>query len=370
MIALVSAIAGSPLGESFASTRCFVFSDEKSFENFVLTNARWSPVAKGITVAGLQSTADKPLVAVVESPEITVQDGFNQAIMSWNARTPPGSYLMMYLSVKINGTWTNWYKMGLWNRDGQPELPTSFKNQEDEWAHVDTDVLILKKTGQAIKAKVESRSVDGSTYPVLLLLSISVIHTDKHDPKTTPYKSVWGKELDVPEISQLSVEGGRGWCSPASVAMVLNYWAKKLNRSELAVGITETAHAVFDKAWGGTGNWTFNTAFAGEFAGIKAYVTRFDSICQLEQMIAKGIPVIVSVDYNRLNRRKTEVPMGHLMVVRGFTRSGNVIFNDPWARLDKGQKVRKVFKREDFEKSWLGSKGSHGTLYLITPEEM
>lgn len=370
MTILVSAIAGTPVGDSYAGGRCFVFSGEKSFEDFVLTNARWNPDAKGIAFAGSQNTGGEPLVAIVESPEITVQDGFNQAIISWNARTPPGSYLMIYLSARINGTWTGWYKMGFWNRDGRPEPPTSFKNQEDEWARVDTDVLALKSTAQAIKAKVELRSVDGSSYPVLRLLAISVVHTDKRNPETTPYRSVWGKELNVPELSQLSVEGGRGWCSPTSVAMVLNYWAKKLNRPELAVGITETAHAVFDKAWGGTGNWTFNTAFAGEFDGIKAYVTRFDSIRQLEQMIARGIPVIVSVDYNRLNRRKTEVPMGHLMVVRGFTRSGNVIFNDPWARLDKGQKVRKIFKREDFEKSWLGNKGSHGTVYLITPEEM
>jgi len=149
--------------------------------------------------------------------------------------------------------------------------------------------------------------------------------------------------------------------------MVLGYWSKKLNRPDLKLGITETAHGVYDEAWRGTGNWVFNTAFAGEFEGIRAYVTRFDGIHEIEQCILEGVPVIVSVDYNKLNRRKTEVGMGHLMVVRGFTRFGNVIFNDPWARLDKGQKVRKIFSRSDLQAAWLGNKGSHGTVYIIRP---
>ncbi|MDH7601209.1 MAG: C39 family peptidase [Armatimonadota bacterium] len=347
----------------------FAFSGEESFREFRLTNAAWDPASKGIVFSSPHGSVNLQC-ATVESPEIKVDGGFDQAVISWNAYTPLGAYIRVYLAAKVGANWTPWYKMGLWTRDERPEPRTSFKGQDDEWGRVDTDVLVLKKPAQAIKARLELGSVDGCAYPILRFVSVCVTNTSAPRPTDAPVKSAWGRELDVPELSQLSVEGGRGWCSPTSVAMVLGYWAKKLNRPELAVSITEAAQGVYDKAWGGTGNWTFNIAFAGEFSGIRAYVTRFSNIADIEKRVLQGIPVIVSLDYNKLNRRKTEAPMGHLMVVRGFTRFGNVIFNDPWARLDKGQKVRKIFKREDLERSWLGPGGSHGTVYLIMPEEL
>ncbi|MGC8864024.1 MAG: peptidase C39 family protein [Armatimonadota bacterium] len=351
-----------------AAERLFSFSGERAFSRFAMTRAKWDSKTKGV-VFHPDSCPDALAAGIVESPEVPVRPGFDHAIISWNASTLPGSYLNIYLQAKIDDQWTPWYRMGLWNRDGRPQTRTSFKGQEDERARVDTDTLILKKPAQALRARVELCTVDGSVYPTLRFLAVSVTDTTKPRPDPRPYRRAWGVDLNVPELCQLSVEGGRPWCSPTSTAMVLGYWARKLKRPELAVGITETAHGVFDEAWGGTGNWTFNTAFAGEFEGIRAYVTRFESISEIERLIAKGVPVIVSLNYNKLNRRKTEVSMGHLMVVRGFTRSGNPIFNDPWAHLDRGQKVRKIFKRADLERAWLGSDGSHGTVYVIAPEK-
>jgi len=357
---------GALANGSAATEPLFTFAGEKAFSKFALTNAKWD--GKGIVFDGKAACGDALSAGVVESPEVAVKAGFDHAIISWNARTPPGSYLDVYMQAKVGGAWTPWYRMGLWNRDGRPQPRTSFKEQNDEWGKVDTDTLILKKPAEAFRARVELSSVDGSTYPTLRFIAVSLTDTQHPRLNTRPYKRAWGRELDVPELCQLSVEGGRPWCSPTSTAMVLGYWAKRLKRPELTLGITQTAHAVFDEAWGGTGNWVFNTAFAGEFEGIRAYVTRFESVPEIERMIAKGVPVIVSVDYSKLNRRQTEVTMGHLMVIRGFTRSGNPIFNDPWAHLDKGETVRKIFKRADLEYGWLGSNGSHGTVYIIVPE--
>jgi hypothetical protein len=150
--------------------------------------------------------------------------------------------------------------------------------------------------------------------------------------------------------------------------MALGYWADKLEQPELRVGIAEAANGIHDEAWEGTGNWSFNVAYAGEFEGIRAYVTRFDSVSQIEQWTLRGVPVIVSLHYPTLTRGRASNTGGHLMVVRGFTRRGNPIFNDPWTRLESGEKVRKVFSRGDFENAWLGPSGSRGTVYLIYPE--
>ncbi len=364
-VLLISLLTLALHGASDAAEVLKVFSSKADFASFTLIRARWDDAAKGLACHGDECA--EPKSAIVESPEVPVPAGFDHAIVSWNSTTPPGSCLTAYVQARIDGQWTGWYNMGMWNRDGRPGPRTSLKAQDDDFGKVSTDTLILKKKADAYRTRIELASVDGKTYPTLRLIAVSVTDTSK-PPVDKPLKKVWGRELDVPELCQLSVEGGSVWCSPTSTAMVLGYWGKKLKRPELTLGITETAKAVYDEAWRGTGNWVFNTAFAGEFAGIQAYVTRFDGLRGIEEWIARGVPVIVSVDYNKLNRRNTEVGMGHLMVIRGFTKTGNPIFNDPWAHLDKGQTVRKIFDRSALADAWLGANGSHGTVYIIHPE--
>jgi len=370
-MALVSLLlAMLATGAARAAGKLTAFGSRAGFARFALTNAKWDAKANGLVYSGLapSSNPGTPDLATIESPEISVAKGFDHLIPSWNATTPPGGYLFVHAQAKVDGVWTKWYKIAIWSRDNRPQPRTHFKDQDDDAARLDTDTLILKKRASAYRLKVELCSVDGAAYPTLRFLSAQVNNSSKTTANIAPVKKIWGTELDVPELSQLSVEGGNVWCSATSTAMVLGYWSRKLKKPEMTVGITEAAQSIFDEAWGGTGNWIFNTAYAGEFAGMRAYVTRFESVSQIEQWIAKGVPVIVSVDYTKLNRRNSDNVTGHLMVIRGFTRTGSAIFNDPWADFSKGQKVRKIFKRADLEYGWLGSNGSHGTVYLIHPE--
>ena len=150
--------------------------------------------------------------------------------------------------------------------------------------------------------------------------------------------------------------------------MVLDYWAQELGRPELSVTLADAIAGIYDQEWGGTGNWTFNTAYAAEFGGLRAYVTRMGGLRQAEDWIARGVPVIVSVDYNILRKNESGGRMGHLMVLRGFTQDGDCIINDPNADPGNGDCVRKVFERGDFERSWLTREGSFGTVYLVYPD--
>lgn len=311
---------------------------------------------------------------MVELPPVEVSSGFDQLIVSWNAKTPAGSQLVVHAQARVDGEWTKWYNLGIWNTGGCPEHRTSVKEQEDDHGDVDTDTLKLKKLADAFRIKVEL-----SGNPSLRFLSVNVIDSSLQTVDLPPLKQVWGKELDVPAFAQISVEGGRGWCSPTSTTMLLNYWSRKLNRPDLAVGVTETAKGIHDEAWGGTGNWPFNTARASEYGGIRGYVTRFASVSQIERWIEKGVPVIVSLHSSKLRREDSDTDPGHLMVIRGFTAEGDPVFNDPWPRGGKAEDaprdypiedLRKVFKREDLEYAWLGSGGSWGTVYLIYPEGM
>ena len=122
------------------------------------------------------------------------------------------------------------------------------------------------------------------------------------------------------------------------------------------------AHEVRDPNWPGTGNWPFNTAYAGSFSGLRACVTRFSDVSELEDWIARGIPVIVSVAYTVLKGAPPRAgPDGHIIVCVGFTQDGDVIVNDPGTR----QQIRRVFPRQNLVKAWAQS---HNVVYLIYPE--
>jgi len=349
------------------------FQSAEDFGGFAMDSIAWDTQCGCLKFTGGEGTGG------IETPEIAVKSGFDHLIVSWNAQTPEGSCLTIYAQGRIDGQWTKWYTMGIWNRGGWPQARTSVKGQDDDHGTVDCDVMKLKKLADAFKVKVEFSSADGKSYPCLRFLAMNVIDSSLAGVDAPPVKQVWGTELDVPYLCQISEEGGRGWCSPTSTSMLLCYWSKKLNRPELRTTVTQTARGVHDESWGGTGNWIFNTAHASEFPGIRGYVTRFVSVSQIEQWIGKGFPVIVSLHSSRLRREDSDTDPGHLMVIRGFTADGDPIFNDPWPRGGKAEDcpkefpvedLRKVFKREDLEYAWLGPQGSWGTVYLIYPEAM
>jgi hypothetical protein len=93
-----------------------------------------------------------------------------------------------------------------------------------------------------------------------------------------------------------------------------------------------------------------------------AYVSRLSGIRDLEQWIEVGVPVGCSVDYTLL-QGKTGPKAGHLVVLIGFTETGDPVFNDPgWSK-----QVRQTYKRADFERAWVSS---NRTVYLVYPKVM
>ena len=147
--------------------------------------------------------------------------------------------------------------------------------------------------------------------------------------------------------------------------MVLSRWGGILNRPELDLTVPQVAAAVYDEKYDGTGNWPFNTAFAGSFPGMRSYVTRVDDLAEVEDWIVAGIPVILSARWDWLQPGRPSDNNGHLIVCIGFTKDGNVIINDPATRLDRGESVRHIYNRADVMHSW---KKSHNTVYLVFPE--
>lgn len=171
--------------------------------------------------------------------------------------------------------------------------------------------------------------------------------------------------MEVPERSQLETAAGEGWCSPTCVSMVLGWWARALARPDLDRPVPEVAAGVDDPAWPGTGNWPFNTAYAGSFPGMTACAARLPDLRAVEDLIEAGIPVVMSVYPGALRGKPVALEAGHLIVCVGFTAAGDVVAHDPYARLAEGQRVRRVYPRANVERAW-----SHARrlAYLIAPD--
>jgi len=146
--------------------------------------------------------------------------------------------------------------------------------------------------------------------------------------------------------------------------MALARWSDVLHRPELNMDVPKVADEIHDNSFG-TGNWPFNTAFAGSFEGMRAYVTRLSDISELEDWIVAGIPVIISAPWHLLSPGREDTGNGHLTVCIGFTETGDVVINDPATNFQKGQHVRRIYKRDDVIKAW---HESGNTVYLIYPE--
>jgi hypothetical protein len=147
--------------------------------------------------------------------------------------------------------------------------------------------------------------------------------------------------------------------------MVLSRWAGVLHRPELNLTVPQAAASVYDREYAGTGNWPFNTAFAGGFRGLRSCVTRLDNLAEVEDWIAAGIPVILSTRWDQLEPGRPPDSEGHLIVCIGFTENGDVVVNDPATRLDRGESVRRIYPRDNVLRAWANS---HHTVYLVYPE--
>ncbi len=295
------------------------------------------------------------------SPELTAPIDWNELIVSWNV--PSGVHLKAEARVIYPDHATQYYTMGLWSDDPARFPRESVRRQRDHDGTVRTDTLILSNLARKVQLRV---TVGGaSSQRPLKFLGLSFCNSTVPAATLEPNRSAWGKVLEVPERRQGEYEGGGGWCSPTSLSMVLAYWSEQLHRLELNQTVPETAKAIADGRRADTGNWPFNTAYAGHYPGMRAYVTRLGDIAELEEWIAAGIPVIMSVSSYLTSDRTSGPDAGHLIVCVGFTDKGDVVANDPGVSVKRNVRARRVYAREKVVNAWKKSKNS---VYLIYPE--
>ncbi|MFI8827320.1 peptidase C39 family protein [Streptomyces sp. NPDC053431] len=332
------------------------------------------------------------------SPTHTSAVPATEVIASWNAHTPPGTWLQVELRGTYgDGTDTPWFVMGRWAAGDADIRRTSVDDQSDGKASIWTDTFSIDDAASGLRLlsyrlRLTLYREPGTTLTPTVW-RLGAMASDVPDRFTVPASAPGlDHELTVPRYSQNIHlgqypeydNGGEAWCSPTSSQMIIEYWGRGPAAEDLAwvnpdfadPQVCHAARFTYDYQYAGCGNWPFNAAYAATYPDMNAVVTRLGSLTDLETLIRAGIPAITSQSF-----RKEELTgagygtSGHLMTVIGFTASGDVIANDPAS--PNNPAVRRVYRRREWENIWLRTKrydangkvrgGTGGVCYIFWP---
>lgn len=308
---------------------------------------------------------------------------FTELIPSWEASTPGDSWVQVRIRGRSeSGRLSSWYTMANWARGDRRFHRTSLGPQADDLARVAVDTLktnysmgftdwrvrvtLLRKAGTSARPSVDAVGAMTSRLP-----SVTRVRTSRPGVAT-------GVSLRLPRYSQMIHRGdypqydggGRAWCSPTSVSMVLGHLGRLPRPREYSwvpeghpdPWVDHAARSQYDYRFDGAGNWSFSTAYAASHAD-HAFVTRLRSLREAERFIRAGHPLVASVRFGpgELTGAPIGSTNGHLLVIVGFTESGNVVVNDPAA--PRNRSVRRTYDRGEFENAWIP--GSGGLVYVV-----
>jgi len=287
----------------------------------MLVSCGGAPAAGGGTVVWRGRAAE-----AFTSETFTVAP-FDRAVLSWNASGTAA------FEIEAAGTW---FSMG----------PSGAKSES-----VDVDTLTLKPPATSFRFRVTP--VRGTT---VTLVAVATWMKGTGRPYAERRSAAWGRVIEVPCRSQwVETKDPGSICSPTSLSMVLEHHGLKKSTREVCEGVYDPAAKIY-------GNWPLNTAYAHAAGGFESYVARAGGLEEVEEEIAAGRPVVLSHRWNAgdLDGAPIASSDGHLIVVVGFTEAGDVVVNDPAAKLAG---VRRTYSRRQVWTTFLG-RGS-GVFYVV-----
>jgi Peptidase_C39 like family len=254
-------------------------------------------------------------------------------VLSWNTYAAAGR--IEFRLLRAHRPASDWLDYAEWHPAGAKSF-----SPEHQGVRVDVDVISAKQPFDGIE--VRARGVD---------FNLVAFSSPVHSRASLPFARA-ALILDVPARGQ-HADGERGWCSPACLSMIHAYHG--IDRS-----VAETARAVFDRAYNGTGNWSFNVAFSGSL-GLRGVVAHLGNLDHAQCLIERNLPLAISYAWGsgELPGAPIDRSDGHLVVLRGFTADGDCAINDPAA-----PNVQVVYPRAAVEYIW---QRNQGIAYVIAP---
>jgi hypothetical protein len=246
------------------------------------------------------------VLALVESPAretVLRLRPANRAVVSWNTTAAEGA-----IAVRVHrpdATTSQALPYARWSAHERRSFSASAAD-----VRVEIDVIA---SGTAFDALTVTSTVD---------LDAVAATVPDHAPSLDVRADA--RTLEVPALSQFLAPfaGERGWCSATALAMLVQAHG-------VAADVTDVVHGVADAAYGGTGNWAFNVAFAGS-RGLRAVVAYLRGLEHAGAFVRAGIPVAISIGWEagELPGAPLEHSAGHLLVLRGLD-GDDAIVNDP-----------------------------------------
>ncbi|HEY0393939.1 MAG TPA: C39 family peptidase [Candidatus Elarobacter sp.] len=263
------------------------------------------------------------------------------AVVSWNADEPSGEIAL--IAHRADGSVSEPLPFVRWAPDARCS-----RNGRDNRTRIEVDV---------VRSDVPLTAIGVASTVDLDCIAVTVPPSEASSA-VPPGQSTRARQLDVPQLSQYlaAFPGQRGWCSAASLAMLLSYHGA-LGASD----VPAVARAIFDGSYAGTGNWAFNAAHAGA-RGLRGVVAYLRGIEHAAAFLSAGLPVAISIGWERdeLPGAPLEHSAGHLLVVRGVV-DDLVAVNDP-AHPD----VATSYPRTALDRLF---RAHGGIAYLVAPRE-
>jgi hypothetical protein len=289
-------------------------------------------------------------------PETVADFPFTELVPSWNLITPKDTGVFFHLRTRdaASRAWSPWLFVGRWGRTVHSRPDERLPNDRfgiTRFAHgaarSDMPLVLLNRPADAyqVRATLQSFDLDPAVNPGVRRVAVaySGVMPDPVERARLLGRSEPGDEqargLVVPHVSQYDAPPPlrEAVCLPACVTMVLAYW--KVDRP-----LAENALAIYDPDTGMFSNGARAVARASEL-GLDGWMQRIRDWNQVKGLLAREQPVIAAV--------LTPQGGGHLIVIRGFTREGEVIVNDPLDR-KRGGTARKA---DELGQAWFGCGG-------------
>lgn len=281
-----------------------------------------------------------------------------RAVVSWNSRAAAGQVWVR--AIGRHGAGGERLCLAQWSAGERRSF-----SERDALVAIDVDVVRALEPLAALEIETSAHldllalASDGPRLPPrapsgrAFELDVPARSQYLAEPRRSHFPAGTAQSHDTAASGSLSPElaaSVRGWCSPASLAMILAYLGHDLPLEDVARG-------VYDAAYGGTGNWSFTVAFAGSL-GFRGHAAFLRDLREAEDLLASGSPPALSFDW-----RAGELPgaplaesAGHFAVLRGFNAQGDPLLNDPAL-----PGVRTSYPRAAFEAVWL----RHGGLAYV-----
>lgn len=279
----------------------------------------------------------RPTGATWESQRVQVPRG-NEVVLSWNLSADAQQGLAFEISGQVRGRWSGWTRVGEWGEAPAPGVddPVMKRNVDTVvWdAHVD-ELRVRVRTAQGGHLALDR-----------LILAFQPARTEPVEslPATLnqplPFRSQRTEEADIAERV----------CGATCIAMAL---APRVPN----VTVPAVAQAAYDPLHDIYGNWA-RLAAAASLNGPVSWAQRLPSLDDLFMRLALGYHAVCSLAWEKgkLTGAPMEETTGHLVLVRGWNKKGDVICNDPAFPDSHGDGV--VYRRSEFERLWLAHGGA------------